>query len=154
MQEKATQELACPECHLALFATSGVVLPSEGNALSIECQQSMIGNGHAMGVAAQIAQNLPGSTKGLLGIDDPVLAMQAANQLCELARIGQRGGWSGAVKFLVAVEAFQTGQKFPEKDATEDLHREEERRARPDPTTVVRRESACWNGAVNMGMQQ
>ena len=52
----------------------------------------MIGNGYPMGVAAQIAQHVQGTTKGWLGIDHPVLAMQAANQLSELLLISQRGG--------------------------------------------------------------
>src|SRR5450759_1828788 len=44
----------------------------------------MIGNGHTMGVTAEIAQYLQRPTEGLLGIDDPVVAVQAADEFCEL----------------------------------------------------------------------
>src|SRR6266436_1979807 len=49
---------------------------------------------------------------------------------------------------------FQTGQKFSTKDAAEDLHGQEKRIPRADPTTLVWRYSARGNGAVNVGMQQ
>src|SRR6266403_1662301 len=49
---------------------------------------------------------------------------------------------------------FETGQKFSTKDTAEDLHGQEERIARADPTTVVWRYSARRNSAVNVGMQQ
>jgi len=63
----------------ATFFTSGVL-------------QAMIGNGHAVGVAAQITQHLHGTAKGRLSIDDPVLAVQAAKQLRERLGISERGG--------------------------------------------------------------
>jgi len=78
VQEEAAQELACPERHLTVLATVSIVFPAEGDALAVKCQQAMIGNGHAVGVTAEIAQHLHRSTKGWLGIDDPVLAVQAA----------------------------------------------------------------------------
>ena len=57
----------------------------------------MIGDGHAMGVAAQVAENLPGPAEGRLGIDHPVLTVEAAQQFAELLLIGQRGRGSRAV---------------------------------------------------------
>ena len=51
----------------------------------------MIGDGHAMGVAAEIAQHLQRTAEGWLGVDHPVVAMQAAEELCELLRISESG---------------------------------------------------------------
>jgi hypothetical protein len=42
-----------------------------------------------MSVAAEIAHHLYGTTEGLLGIDDLVVAVQAANESCELLRMGE-----------------------------------------------------------------
>jgi hypothetical protein len=69
----------------------GVILPAKGDALLVEVRQAMIGDGYAMGVAAEIAQHLHGSTEGGLGIDDPVVAVQAAEELRELPGIGESG---------------------------------------------------------------
>lgn len=76
-----------------------------------------------MGVAAQVAQYLHRTAKGWLGIDDPVLAIQATKELREWLGLSQSGGWASAAEFLVSVQAFETGQKFSVKDATEDFHR-------------------------------
>jgi hypothetical protein len=39
--------------HLAWLATVGVILPTEGDALLLEGQQTMIGNGYAVSVAVK-----------------------------------------------------------------------------------------------------
>jgi hypothetical protein len=70
----------------------------------LEGQQAMFGDGHAMGVASQIAQHLQGPTEGRLGINDPVVVVQAAEEFCELLRIGQGGRRTGAAELVTAVE--------------------------------------------------
>ena len=82
----------------------------------------MIGDGHAMGVAAEIAQHLHGSAEGGLGIDDPVVAVQAAEEFGELLRIGESGGRTGAAELVATVKTFQAGEELAAKDAAEDLH--------------------------------
>ena len=75
-----------------MLAALGVILPAKGDAFMVEGQQAMIGNGHAMGVTAEVAQHLHGSAEGGLGIDDPVVAVQTADEFCELLGIGEGGG--------------------------------------------------------------
>ena len=82
----------------------------------------MIGNGHAMGVAAQIPQHRHGTTEGGLGIDDPVVTVQAAEEFGELLRIGESGCRTGAAKLVATVKTFQAGEELAAKDAAEDLH--------------------------------
>src|SRR5437870_1323371 len=73
VQKEATQELRGGQGHLTGLATVGVILPPESHALLFEGQQAMIGNGHAMGVAPEIAQHLQGTTESGLSIDHPVV---------------------------------------------------------------------------------
>ncbi len=82
----------------------------------------MIGNGHAVGVATEIAQHLQGTTESGLGIDDPVVAMQAAEEFRELLGVGKSGRGAGTVQFLTAVKSFQTGEELAAKDTAQDLH--------------------------------
>ena len=60
MQKEAAQELGRQQRHLLLFAAMRIVLPTERDALAIEGEQSMIGDGDAMCVAAEIPQYLEG----------------------------------------------------------------------------------------------
>jgi len=122
VQKEAPQELRGCKRHLALLATVGVVLPAKGDALLVEGQQAMIGDGHAMSVAAEIAQHLQGPTEGLLGIDDPVVTVQAAHEFGELLRIGESGCGTGAAKLVAPVKTFEAGKELAAKDAAENLH--------------------------------
>jgi hypothetical protein len=49
----------------------------------------MIGNGHAMGVATEVAQHLYGAAESRLSIDHPVVAMETTEQFGELSRVGE-----------------------------------------------------------------
>ena len=76
VEEEAAQELCCVKRHDALLAAMGIVFPAKADALSVEGQQAVIGNGDAMGVAAQVAEHMCGSAEGRLGIYDPLLFAQ------------------------------------------------------------------------------
>jgi hypothetical protein len=91
VQKETAQELSGAKSHLTLLATAGVILPAEGDALLIESQQAVIGNSHAMGVATEIAQHLHGAAESGLGINHPVVAMETADEFCELLTVGEGG---------------------------------------------------------------
>ena len=115
-RKKRRKNSVAAERHLALLATVGVILPAESDALLIEGQQAVIGNGHAMGVAAEIAQHLHGTAEGGLGIDDPVVAMQAAEEFCELLWIGESSSRAGtAVASLRRWRRFRPARNLPRK---------------------------------------
>ena len=96
VQEEAAQELRSQQRHRALLAAVSIVLPTEGDAFAIECEEPMIGDGDAVRISAEIAQDLLRTTEGRLGIDHPVLAVQLSQKSPELFWISQRGGWTGA----------------------------------------------------------
>jgi hypothetical protein len=73
MLAKAAQELGSGESHDALLIAVGIVSPSEGYAMTIEAKQTLIADGHAMGVATKVAKHTMRLPKSGLGINDPVL---------------------------------------------------------------------------------
>jgi len=62
------------------------------------------------------------NTEGGLGVDDPVVAVQAAEEFGELLRIGKSCGGAGAAMLVATVQPFQTGEKLAAEDAAEDLY--------------------------------
>ncbi len=96
VQEEATQELYSQQRHLALLATTRIVLPTERDAFAVECQQPVIGNGNPMRIAAEIAQDFCRPAEGGLGVDHPVLTVHPAKKLAKLFWISQRGCRAGA----------------------------------------------------------
>ena len=71
---KAAQELGSGESHDALFISMSIVFPSEGHVVPIEAKQTLVADGHPMGVTAKVTKHTFGLAKSGLGIDDPVLA--------------------------------------------------------------------------------
>ena len=49
-----------------------------------------MGDRHAVGVAAEIAENVFGTTKGRLAVDDPVLTEEGPEERSEHFRFGQK----------------------------------------------------------------
>ena len=80
MLAEAAQELACAERHDSLPVAVGVVFPSKAYAATVEAEQALIADGYAVCIAAEIAQHASGLTEGRLGVDDPVVLEQHANE--------------------------------------------------------------------------
>ena len=76
VKEEAAQELRSLKRHGPLLIAMRVVSPAEGDIDAVEGNEPVVGDGDAMGVAAEIAQHLLGSAHGLLGVDDPLLAVE------------------------------------------------------------------------------
>jgi hypothetical protein len=75
----------------------------------------MIGNGHAMGVTTEIAQQLHGTAECRLGINHPVVALETTQQFCELLAIGESGGRAGTRSFLRRGRRFRPARNLPRK---------------------------------------
>ena len=73
MLAKAAQELGSTESHDALFIAVSVVFPSEAHVVTIEAEQALIADGHAVGIPAEVAQHVARSTESGLGINHPVM---------------------------------------------------------------------------------
>jgi hypothetical protein len=63
VNEESADELVCGKCHLlvSISALDSVVLPLEGDAVFVECDQAAIGDGNPVGIAREIGQHRLGS---------------------------------------------------------------------------------------------
>ena len=52
------------------------ITPAKGDFVFSKRDQPMVGDGHAMGVAAQILEYILGATEGRFRVDHPVLSKQ------------------------------------------------------------------------------
>jgi len=83
MKQEATQELLGRQGHHSFLIAMGVVLPAESDLVVLEGDEAMVGDGHAMGVAAEIAEHVMGTAKRRFGIDDPGLTEQGTQESAE-----------------------------------------------------------------------
>jgi len=104
VQEEAAQELDGVEGHDALLAAVSIIPPAKTRTLSVEGQQAMVGDGHAVGIAAEIAQHMGRAAEGRLGINEPFRPSQLRGHFLEPCRITEGGCWTAAVEQVPAVE--------------------------------------------------
>jgi len=98
---KAAQELLTRKSEGTWLVMTGIVLPAEGHLGRTDREQAMVGNGDPMGIASEIMQDVLGSTKGGLGVDDPVLLKQGAQEGLERLGVGERQTVSEERQLLV-----------------------------------------------------
>jgi hypothetical protein len=55
----------------------------------LESHEAVVGDGHAMGVTGEIAEHMMRTAEGWLGVDDPVLTEQGAQEGAEGLLVGQ-----------------------------------------------------------------
>ena len=60
-----------------------VIAPTERDGCVVGADQAAVGDGDAVGVAAEIGQDMLGRTEWWLGKDDPVLATKLTDQCCK-----------------------------------------------------------------------
>ena len=106
MEQEAAQELLRTERHHSFLISVGIILPAESNLVMLESHEAMVGDGYAMGIAGEIAEHMMGSAKRWLGIDDPVLTEQGAQEGVEGFLVGQGLKRSGEGELVLLESSF------------------------------------------------
>ena len=91
VDEETADELVCCERHhlVAIGAFEPIVLVFEADGVFVERDQPVVGDGDAVGVAAEIGEDRFRPGEGSLGIDDPL-------DLAQRQQIGREGVARGA----------------------------------------------------------
>ena len=87
----AVDEFFCIESHDALDigVFDAVVLVPEEDLAVVDAQQASVGDGDAVDVAPEVADQVAGLGEGGLGVDDPVVTVEALAQRLPAFLVGQ-----------------------------------------------------------------
>jgi hypothetical protein len=80
VDQETAKKLHGRQRHGAPLVAVGVVLPPEGDPFAVEGEQSMVGDGYPVGIAAEVAEHLCRPAESRLGMDDPVVAVECAQE--------------------------------------------------------------------------
>jgi hypothetical protein len=83
MEQEAPQKLIDVKRHEPPLVVVRGIAPAEGDMIIFKLSQPMIGDGHAMRVAAEIAESVLRSAKGPLSVDDPLFPKGLPQRLRE-----------------------------------------------------------------------
>src|SRR6266478_5125536 len=113
----------------------------------------MVGDGHAMGVAAEILQHILGATEGTSQVDDPVLSKQWPEPSSEDLGFGEVLQVFGEAE-LPILEGLPEGRdELATKNLTQYRFGQEVVVRRADPAGVIERETSGGHHAMDMGMK-
>lgn len=73
VDKESADELVCIENHNSDAVVFFSILPLECDSTVLKRYQTVVGNGDAVSVTADIIEDLSGSTEGRFGIDDPFM---------------------------------------------------------------------------------
>ena len=90
VEQEAVQELLDRQGHQALLVAVRGVSPAEGNLVPREGDQAVIGDRHAVGIAAEVTENMFGTTEGRFAVDHPVVTEEGAEERSESLRFRQK----------------------------------------------------------------
>src|SRR5258707_2905700 len=97
----------------------GGVTPAKGDFLVGERDQSVVGDGYAMGVTAQIAEHILGASEGRLRVDHPVISEQRAQPGSKDFGLSEELEVSMKVELAVLEGAFECFVELVAGDATQ-----------------------------------
>src|SRR5260370_25952475 len=85
----------------------------------LEGHEAVVGDGHAMGEAGEIAEHMMRTAERWLGVDDPALTEQGTQEGAEGLFIFQRLERSGESELVLLESAVYTGDQLAAEHATE-----------------------------------
>jgi hypothetical protein len=110
VQQESADELLSIEVHLLLEVVVAAVAITEGDTAIVEGQDAMVGDGDAVGVAAEVVEYLSRAGKGALGIDDSRLFSEGVQKVGEPLRGLQGSGGAGELERVLPIPVVQEVQ--------------------------------------------
>ncbi len=153
VKEEATQELIARDGHHFLLIVVGRVTPAKGNLAVRQSDESVIGDGDAVSIAAKILQHVLGSAEGWFGVDDPIFAEERTQPGSEELGMGERREFSGHVQLAALESGPKSGDELAAKHAPQYSNGKEEAWVGSNPAGVIAGKSAGGNDTVDMGMK-
>lgn len=132
----------------------GVISPAKSDLIVGEGNQAMVGDGDAMGIAGEIAEDMMGTAEGWFGVDNPLVTEQGAQEGVESFMVLQRTKRAGEDELLLLESEFESVDELAAKDTAEHFHGEEEGIAGMDPAVVVGGKTSGRNQTVQVRMEQ
>jgi hypothetical protein len=117
MEQEAAQELFDSQSHEPLLVAVGGIAPAEGDVALGESNQPAVGDGDAMGVGAEIAQDMFRAAEGPFGVNDPVVVEQHPQPSSEGARLSKWQQAAVELEFTSMEGVAQPGDELAAEDA-------------------------------------
>src|SRR5713101_2676087 len=153
VQQESAQELLQRQGQQLLFIVVSGVAPTESDLAVHQRDQAMVGDRHAVRVAAQILEHIVRAPEGWFGVDHPVVSEQWPEPGGEGLRLGEQCQISVKAELAVLERSLETRDELAAKHATEHPDGKKEPVAWFHPVGVIERQSPGGHHAMHMRMK-
>jgi hypothetical protein len=144
---------SCASSAITLHAIAvGVVLPAKAHDRVVEVEEPVVGDGHAVGIAAQIVEHLRGTGEGTFGVHDPSLLAELLEPRREGRGFGERREGARETEGPLREGTPEGIEILAAKDHGEGADREEKSGGRGDPARAVGGERAPGDDTMQVQM--
>jgi hypothetical protein len=147
VQEESTYELD------GVDGGGVAVLGAKAVVLFVEAEEALVREADPVGVSGKVSEHLVWTAERPLGVDHPLLAVQAILEVVEGLGIGQSGAGANKLEGATVVETGEPLKELSTKDLGYRLDREEVAAARATPMPVVIEATRC-NDAMGVRKQR
>ncbi|MDI6791136.1 MAG: hypothetical protein QME44_10700 [Thermodesulfobacteriota bacterium] len=137
--------------HQPLLTGSAIVSGPEDDLSLRQTHQPMVGDGHPVGVAAEVMVGVLGAAERPFGVDDPLFSSEFPGEALTLHRVFKTGNL--ALQSALTEGLLQALQKLASDDLRERPDREQEAVAGRDPSFAIRTEPPARYHQVQVGME-
>ena len=113
MEEEPPDELPGSQADKPVGSRVLVVPGTKGDGLAIKGKESLVGDGHPVGVMAQVAEDMPGATEGRFGVDDPFGSLKFSDPPFEDHWISPAGDLAGEAELSLLEGSLQAVEELP-----------------------------------------
>ncbi len=146
MEQEAAAKLLHVEGHEPFRVAPCAVVPAESYVVVVEGDEPVVGDGHAVGVAAEVAQYLAGSGERRLAVDDPVLTGGSSKSSVRVDVI--------AAQSFVVEARLEPTQQLGAEELRQDPDGKQETAPGRNPTAAIRVEPTSGDDAVDVRMKE
>jgi len=144
VEQEAPQELGGVEGQVLDLVAMGTIPPAERDVAVVDGIEAVVGDGDAVGVATEVAEDLVGAGERRLAVDHPLLARRLAQPRVAIAT------WAAEAAGIEG--PFEELEELAAEDLGEDTDEEEEPGLGGDPSLALGAEAATGDDAVEMRM--
>jgi hypothetical protein len=139
VHEKTADELVGIERHelVSLGTLDPIILPLESDVLVIECDEATVGDGDAVSVAREVAQDFLGAPKWSFAVDDPLGVAQRCQISGEASGIGERNVLTKELELSGLIGTGKLLQEQSAEQTRENVHAEKEVRSARNPVLTI-----------------
>jgi len=113
VEEESPDKLLGRQTHNPVGSRVLVIPGTEGNGLAIKGEEPLVGDGHPVGVMAQVSEDMPRPTERRFGVDDPFGSSKFSDPPVEDCWVSPAGDVAGEGKLSLFEAHLQAVEELP-----------------------------------------